>query len=281
MSRLNGKVVATLEARRASEMAGLISRHGGVPYSAPAMREVPLDNRGEVAAFVDRLIAGPLDVLICLTGGGTRALLEAADGMGRLPEVIGALSKIIVVARGPKPVAVLRQYGVRIDYVPPEPNTSQELLEMIRPLELSGKVVAMQHYGEPNVFLREALLSLGAHVFEVSLYQWALPEDKEPLVRFLADIQSGGIDVVAATSKTQIHNLFAVAKSLGKVESLRDSLNTSVSVAAVGPVAAQAWRDWGVSVDIIPVHPKMGHLVLAIAEHFQSKHPEEVKAAVV
>lgn len=280
MGELDGVVVASLEARRKAEMASLISRHGGTPYSAPALREVPLDNRDEVAAFIQRFTTEPVSLLICLTGVGTRALLQTATALGKLEDVLTTLARITVMARGPKPVAVLREYRVRIDLVPPEPNTSRELLEMLQPLELKGKLIAIQHYGEPNRFLREALLDQGVRLLEVSLYQWALPEDLEPLARFLADVRQGQIQVVATTSKTQVHNLFALAEEQNVVDELRGVLNRSVVVAAVGPVCAQAWKDWGVRVDIIPEHPHMGHLIAAIADHCERHGPKKHASAV-
>lgn len=271
MASLLGTVVATLEARRATEMASLISRHGGVPYSAPALKESPLGNQEEVAHFVERLIQEPVDILVCLTGVGTRALLEAAQALGRLEAVLSALGRMTVVARGPKPVRVLKEYGIRIDLVPPEPNTSHELLEMLRPLGLRGKLIAMQHYGEPNVFLRDALSELGAAVLEVSLYRWERPTDQQPLWQLMEDVQRGAIGVVAATSKSQVHNLFGLARERGLDAALREALNQDVVVAAVGPVTAQAWREWGVTVDVMPEHPHMGHLVMAIAEHLEQR----------
>ncbi len=284
MSILEGKVIAVLEARRAGEMASLITRHGGVPYSAPALKEVPLDNRGDVSTFIQQLVGGQVSLVIFLTGVGTRALLEAAADIGRLDEVLAALEQMTVVARGPKPVAVLRQYKVRIDMVPPEPNTSQELLEMIKPLDLRGKTVAMQHYGQPNVFLRDALKEIGANVLEVSLYRWELPDDQGPLMQFLEDVQRGKLHVVAATSQVQVHNIFRLARKFKQENVLRDVLNNSVAVAAVGPVCSRAWEEWGVKVDIIPEHPKMGHLVLAIGEYLQkdaAKDSKEVAARPV
>ena len=268
MGALDSVVVASLEARRRVEMASLISRQGGIPYEAPALREVPLENGDEVTAFINRFLAEPVAALVCLTGVGTRALLQAAAAQDVLEPILNKLASTTVVARGPKPVAVLREYNVRIDLVPPEPNTSREVLELLRPLELRGKLIAMQHYGEPNQFLREALIAEGAQVLEVSLYRWSLPEDTTPLVRFLTDVQQGGIQIVAANSKTQVHNLFAVAEQQGVNDGLRDILNQSVVVAAVGPVCAQAWRDNGVAVDVVPEHPHMGHLVHAIADYW-------------
>ena len=38
-----------------------------------------------------------------------------------------------------------------------------------------------------------------------------------------------------------------------------------VLVAAIGPVAAEAIAALGVQVDLVPAHPKLGHLVAALA----------------
>ncbi len=276
MADLQGKVIATFEARRAKEMADLIARHGGVPYAAPALREVPLENAAEVQTFIERVIATPPDIYICLTGVGTRALLERAASFGRQQALLEAWARTIVVARGPKPVAVLRQHNVRIDLVPPEPNTSRELQEMLRPLRLRGKRVAIQHYGETNEFLRSALKDEGAEIWEVSLYRWEMPEDQGPLRRFLSDVQEGRIDVVAATSKSQVRNLFALAEHFDQGESLRAALGRLV-VAAVGPVTAEEWRAFGVQVDVEPEHPHMGHLVVAIGEHLAARRSSEFR----
>lgn len=259
-------------------MASLIARHGGVAYSAPALKEAPLSNGGEVAAFIEQAIAGPVDIIIFLTGVGARALLEAASRQDRLEELLTSLGRMTVVARGPKPVAVLRGYKVRIDLVPPEPNTSQELLKLLLPLGLKGKTIAVQHYGQTNVFLRDALLEAGARVLEVSLYRWELPDDQGPLLRFLEDVQRGSIHVVAGTSQAQVQNLFSLARSFGWEEALCKALNSSVAVAAVGPVCARAWQEYGVKVDIVPEHPKMGHLVLAIADYCQKNDAQSLDA---
>jgi uroporphyrinogen-III synthase len=42
MSGLQGKRIALLEGRMQGELANLVRRHGGVPYSVPALREEAL-----------------------------------------------------------------------------------------------------------------------------------------------------------------------------------------------------------------------------------------------
>ena len=63
-----------------------------------------------------------------------------------------------------------------------------------------------------------------------------------------------------------MNNLFAIAEEHEQADALREALNQpGVLVAAVGPVSAEAIQSHGVKVDLQPEHPKMGHLVLALA----------------
>ena len=84
------------------------------------------------------------------------------------------MDRLTVIARSPKPARVLRRYEIHIDVMPPEPYTSQDLMQAIEDLELRGKDLAVQHYGGPNSFLINSLKERGARVREVTLYTWGL-----------------------------------------------------------------------------------------------------------
>ena len=268
---LNGRVLAFVEARMPEEMASLIQRHGGVPYSAPVMQEVYLKDSPEVQQLVGDVCAGNVDAMVLLTGVGTRALVQAAASMGREEEFIHALDRLAVIARSPKPARVLRQHKIHIDVMPPEPFTSEDLVEAIQGIELQGKAVAVQHYGGPNSFLIRRLKERGARVREVTLYTWGLPEDETPVLKLVDNMARGKIDAIAFTSQPQVSNLIDIARRAGKEDSLRNSLNGPVLVASVGPVCSRRLRENGIKVDVEPEHPHMGNLVLAVAEYFQQR----------
>src|SRR4051794_29586 len=78
-SSFDGLRVVTFESRLAGPMADLITRQGGVPIAAPALREVPIGDNPAALSFADRLIAGDFDVVIFLTGVGTRHLAQAIE----------------------------------------------------------------------------------------------------------------------------------------------------------------------------------------------------------
>lgn len=250
-------------------MASLIERHGGKPYSAPVLEEVYLKDSPEVRRLVQDICGGAIDVIVLLTGVGTRALVETAASMGRKDEFIRCLDQQTVIARSPKPARVLRQHQVHIDVMPPEPYTSEDLIQAIAGVALEGKQVAVQAYGAPNGYLTQRLEGRGARVREVTLYTWGLPEDPGPALRMVDDIAQGKIGAVAFTSQPQVGNLCTIAARAGKRESLQQSLNgPSVVIASVGPVCTRRLREAGIKVDVEPEHPHMGNLILALAEHF-------------
>lgn len=271
---LAGRTVALLEARRSQEITRLIEQQGGTAYVAPLLREVPTDDP-YLLEWLARLAARQFQVVIFLTGVGCRALLDRARDAGRLPAVLDGLAGSRVVARGPKPVRVLKEHGVRIDFVPPEPNTSDELIAELAGWDLAGKQVGLQLYGGTTPYLdrlRSGLKSLGAEVDEVSPYRWEGPSDDRAVTGLIDACLAGRIDALAIFSSSQVHLLFAAAEDHDQGEALQAALNDPrVLVAAVGPVSAEAVEAHGVRVDLQPEHPKMGHLVLALAQALGSR----------
>lgn len=268
VSSLRGKTIAVTEARRATELASLITKLGGVPYSAPAVREVPRRDQRPALDVLDCICRREVSVIIFLTGVGSRAFFGLAADAGKRETLLKALQGMFVAARGPKPIAVLREAGVRIDLVPKEP-TSEGLLSALADQELRGKVVAVQLYGEENPFLVEGLRARGATVLEIPLYEWALPEDQELLVRLIHDLIGGRIDVVAFTSSPQIKHLFAVAERLGLGDQLAGAIRDKVTVAVIGPVSRAALAEHGIVPQIEPEKGTMGALVHAIAANLE------------
>ena len=220
-----------------SEMAGLIERHGGVPYPAPVLQEVYLKDSPEVQQLVLDTCAGRIDAVTLLTGVGTQALVSTAAAMGREEEFIHALDQLTVIARSPKPARVLRQHKIHIDVMPPEPYTTADLVSSLENWDLAGQVVALQHYGGPNRPLVHHLQDKGAEVREVTLYTWGLPEDEAPVLAMVDDLAAGAIDAIAFTSQPQVGNLLTIAAKAGKETSLRAALGAGDSA---GSGAAKA-----------------------------------------
>jgi uroporphyrinogen-III synthase len=246
-------------------MAALIRLNGGNPFVAPALREVPLEQNPAAFAFADKLYAGEFDMVIFLTGVGTRLLRRVIAT--REPESLftDALRKVTVVARGPKPMAVLREWQVPVAVAVPEPNTWRELLEAVA--GRSEKRVAVQEYGRTNSDLLSGLAAQGRGVTRVPVYQWALPEDTAPLAEALEKLLAGRFQAAIFTTGVQIDHVLEFAEKQGRKQATLEALRKTF-IASIGPTCTESLRPHGIKPALEPSHPKMGVLVREAALAF-------------
>ena len=255
--------VVSFESRMAAETSRLVEKSGGVAIVAPSMREVPIEKNPEARDFGRKLLAGDYDVVIFMTGGGTRYLFAAMETDYERDRLVEALSSTVVVARGPKPVRALGELEVPITLTVPEPNTWREILEAMaadRRIKLRGARVAVQLYGRTNEPFLRALQEAGARVDAVRVYRWDMPEDRGPLVAALRQMVGGTADIALFTSANQVTNVFRAAEDEGIEGDLRRSLE-HLLVCSIGPVCSEALSERGVDVDFEPSHTKLGLLV--------------------
>jgi len=250
--------VLALESRRAAEMAELIRKQGGDAFVAPSMREVPLEADAATERFAQRLYAGEFDMMVLLTGVGTRQLNRLLG-----PRFGEALRSVTLVARGPKPVAALREMGLEPAVVAPEPNTWRELLTALegRP----EKRIAVQEYGRANPELLAGLRRRGAEVTAVRVYLWDLPEDVAPLREAARRLAAGQFDVALFTTAIQVSQLARVAREQGIEDAAMEALRRCF-VGSIGPTTTEALEEFGVTPAFEPSHPKMGLLVREAAQ---------------
>lgn len=256
--------IVSFESRRAIEMAELIRNYGGEPFIAPSMREIPLSENSAAIDFIGQLEAGKFDVLILLTGVGTRTLVAAVASQYSCERVAAALQRVTLVARGPKPVAALKELGLTPNISVPEPNTWRDILsELDSKADIGGRRIAVQEYGITNRELIAGLEARGAKVVRVPVYRWALPEDTAPLRAAIRRIVDGQVDMALFTNATQVDHMFHVAVEEKLDLSLRQAFSR-VLIASIGPVCSEALEHFGLKADLEPEHPKMGHLMAAL-----------------
>jgi uroporphyrinogen-III synthase len=262
--------VLIFESRRAREMASIVTAYGGQPITAPSMKEVPLESNPQAIAFADALERGDFELVILLTGVGTRALVSVVERVrGSRTSLVESMRRTKILARGPKPVAVLRELDVPAWRTAPEPNTWREVLAVLdeqrAETPLTGWRIAVQEYGASNPDLLSGLEARGAEVTRVPVYQWALPDDLGPLKAAVHTIVERKADVALFTTATQVVHLLKVAEMTGQQDAVRDGLPHLV-VGSIGPTTSEELRENGIQPDFEPTHPKMGFLVREAAE---------------
>lgn len=266
---LEGITVVGFESRMADTTARLIEKYGGQALSAPSMQEAPLEEHDAVFEFAEDLFGGTVDIAIFTTGVGVRMMIETLETRYATADIVEALAGVAVVARGPKPVRALKTYDVPITVKVPEPNTWNEVLDVVttRPetAPLGGKRVAVQEYGRPNPDLNEALQEEGAELLRVPIYRWTLPDDLQPLKNGLRALIGGEAQVAVFTSRQQVEHVLQVAAGEGWERALRQAFEDKL-VASVGPVCSEALEKHGIEVGYEPERPKLGILIRGLAE---------------
>jgi uroporphyrinogen-III synthase len=259
-----GKRVLSLESRRAQETAELIRRNGGEPFVAPSVREVPIEANAAALNFAEDLFAGQFDMMILLTGVGTRQLAKVIASKHSPERLSDALGRITIVARGPKPAAALRELGVPVTILVGEPSTWREILSALE--NRPERRIAVQEYGKPATELVEGLRARGAEVRTIPVYAYELPEDVEPLREAVTRLVSDAFEVTLFTTSQQLIHLLDIARQMDLEERTMEGIRKSV-VASIGPTTSETLREHGIEPDIEASHPKLGLLVKEAAEH--------------
>ena len=280
-TNFNGIRVLSLESRRAVEASKLIRTYGGEPLSAPAMREIPMSSDGPVIEFAEALINGAFDLAIFTTGVGVRTLIKTVAEHMDCEKFLAALRKVKIAARGPKSSAALREYKIPVTVVSPEPFTWRALVQAMEEKfgsSLTGMNIAVQEYGTSNPELLTALAEKSVSITRVMVYQWALPEDVQPLREAVIALAHGHVDVVLFMNAGQVAHLFLMAERMGYTEALYEGFRSTV-IGSIGPSTTEGLSMYRLTPDFEPSQSKMGFLIKEISESAEKLLKQKREAA--
>lgn len=267
---LAGWTVALTADRRAEEQVTLLERRGATTVVAPTVRTLPLVEGDQLASAIDQLIAAPPDILVLLTGIGTRALVGAAEGMGRDDDLLDALSSTTVIARGPKAAGAATTVGIGVAWHATS-ERSTEILERLRSDAGAGATIAVQRDGQSHAALADALAALGARTLDIPVYRWELPVDTRPALRLVESVVAREVDAVTFTSRPAVCHLVELAAAAGRASALLDALRRDVLPVCVGPVCAETAADLGIRDAVVPKRARLGAMVQALTSTLGSR----------
>src|SRR4051812_36668865 len=249
----------------------MLERRGACVQQGAALRIVPVADDTELAEATRGLIADPPDITVATTGIGFRGWLSAADGWGIGDDLLRALGRSRLIARGPKARGAIRASGL-VDAWSPPSESSAEVLEYLLDSGVEGLRIAVQLHGEPLPDVVEALAVAGAEVVEVPVYRWGPPADIAPLDRLIDAVLTGGVDVMTFTSAPAAASLLARAKERGVQPELLAALRGPVVAVCVGPVTAAPLEQ----VDVPTVQPQRSRLG-AMVRALEAEMPARVR----
>lgn len=250
---LQGRTIAVPESRELDLFARMLEERGADVMRCPLVTILDAPDPQPVQAWLEDFSNNHYDYLILLTGEGLRRLLGVAERAGAdlRQRFIQALAETRTVTRGPKPANALRKEGLKSDISASAPTTAG-VIETLKAHDLDGRIVGVQLYGEePNPELIHFLKNAGADVRSVAPYVYADDSDDPEVKKLIAALIDQQVDAIAFTSTPQIRRLMQIARAHQLEESLRNSM-ANISVAAVGPVVAEALEKHGIPVDLMP-----------------------------
>lgn len=285
---LCGVTVAITSSRRASELASLVRKFGGIPYIAPTIgirSNNPLYS--ECIKFIEIIRNERIQFFVFMTGVGVFNLFKNIQKLHQLETVIEKLRDTVVIARSNKPAMELRKFGIRTSLVP-DINTIEGILNLLGNFDIKNKNIGILWHGDYSHSFREKLESLGSKVFEFSSYTYStslgntnaamlkemgydyVPPSEEKIGRLIEDIMAGTIDTITFTSPPAVKEFFEYAKRNNQIHTLKERLNHNLLVVSVGPSTSKMLATFDVLVDVMPTTYRMGSMVKELADFISS-----------
>src|SRR6266702_3493299 len=247
------------------------------------MPETPLESNQPVLEFTEALMRCAFDLIIFTTGVGFRTLVKIVSEHYDREQFLTALRSIKIAARGPKSSSALRELGIPITVIAPEPFTWRSLLSALEAnlgTSLQGMNLAVQEYGTSNPELLTALAERSVSTTRLLVYQWALPEDVQPLREAVLALAHGHVDVVLFMNAGQVAHLFLMAERMGYTESLYEGFRSTV-IGSIGPSTTEGLAVYGLQPDYEPTQSKMGFLINEMAKSANSLLEQKRSAAAL
>ena len=266
-----GITVGLFEARRQREFAAMFAARGAEVVTCPLVFPESHGAEGLVRKFIEEATQGKFAVAIFYTGIGIQAIFDAAEQLGTREALKEALSRMTLVARGPKSKGALKRHNLAPAFLA-EPPTTEGLVTRVEALDVRGKRVAVALAGDhPSPALAEAVERGGGEIYQFAPYHYRLPEDLSEIGAFIQKVLAGEVGWLVFTTPPQVSILMDAAEKLGLKGRLVEATNAG-RVAAVGPVTARELARYDVKVSVRPTEENetMTGLVNAI-EGFLNK----------
>ena len=255
------RILVTRPRDQAPELMEPLAALGAETILAPMIRILPPEDPGPLTrAAAD---PGMFDWIVLTSSNAVEAFMDAVL---RGHRDVRALKGPQLCTVGSGTANRLASYGLKVDLVPEEFRAEAVVAALARSGSLEGARVLLPRSDIGREVIAEQLREAGALVTDVIAYRTVLEEtqrDGDPDIYGM--LLEGRIDVVTFTSASAVRNFVKIYGS----DAAADLLSRT-TVAAIGPVTAEAARQLGIDVTVQPAAYTIPGLVDAIAAHFSA-----------
>ena len=251
------RIVVTRSTEQAGDLIRLLEDLGAETISMPTIRIAPVEDPAELDAACDE--ADAFDWIVFTSVNGVEHFMSHFLARRDIRDLKG----VRICAVGPATAAQVGRYAMRVELTPPEYRADA----IVDALGAHGGVDGMRFLLPRAEIAREVLVDelrrAGGDVRDVAAYRTLGAEAGGPDVyRMLLDRQ---IDAVTFTSASTVRHF---ARLIGEEQAA--DLLSGTTVAAIGPVTAEAAQQLGIGTVVVPEQYTVPALVGALVEHFKT-----------
>jgi len=255
---LAGKyIVITRAMHQAGEFERLLQSRGAAPLHYPCIAIAPPEDASLLDSALLQAAQGNFDWLVLTS---TNSVFALAQRLEILKISTDDLKNLSLATVGPATAEATRNLLKLETAVIPEEYSAEALVYALRPR--SGMRVLLPQADLARPTMMEGLIAAGATVTTVIAYRTVQGRGGIDLPARLAGKQ---IDAITFTSPSTVRNFLERLRAEGgDLDKLRD-----VIVACIGPTTAEAARELGLTVAVLPAEHTAEGLVDELERHFE------------
>lgn len=253
----NKVIVITRSGDQAYESAKKLESLGAKVIPFPTIKIVPVKVFNHFDTYTENL--SNFDYIVFTSENAVKYSIE------RLQERnLGIPDDVKIVCVGEKTASKCDEYKIKVDIIPDD-FTAKGLLKYFESHDILEKKFFIPSSEIARKELKEDLIAKGADVVQIPIYDVALP-DKDETEKNLELIKSNKPDLFIFTSPSTFKNYLTICK----IDNAKNYFS-DFDVAAIGPTTADAIKDKGVSVDVVPDTFTMDGLIDSILDFYSNK----------
>ena len=245
------RLLVTRTREQASELSRVLAAQGAEAIELPTIELTRSFDARAVAEAIEDLRTSGYGWIVFTS---MNAIAELMRHIGDAGLDVRAFGRARIAAIGPGTATALAAHGLRADVVP-ERYVAEGLLAALSSRVMRGQHVLLPRAEGARPQIVDELEARGARVDELTLYRSDVPSS--PDAEGLRRLRAGEIDIVTFASSSAVRNLVEMLG--GDVAPLR-----ATTIAAIGPITAQAVRDAGLEVAVTAEEYSIDGLVAAL-----------------
>jgi len=254
--RLTGRrVVVTQADTTSSNLHRLLRAHGAEVVHCPLIAIETEQMTNLISNAIDELRGGRFDWLVFTSVHGVRSFWSLLHAAGCDARTVG---RARVAALGKGTAAVLSEYGLHADLVPKRALATElagELIERIKDERANEPRVLFPRGNLALPTVHDKLTAAGCTVIDPIVYR----THSETLSDERRDRLFNGVDAILFCSPSAVEGFARQEIGIG-----------NAITGCIGPTTAEAAKELGIRVDIVPQEPGSDGLVRALVAHYDA-----------